>query len=250
MTEEAPKEEVDTYRMSLLDHLSELRDRVVRSAIAMALGFAVAYPFIDQIFQFMISPARPYFPAGTSFIFTRPAEKFMVDLKLALFSAIFLAAPVVSWQAWRFIAPGLYRKERAAVLPFAFFSTLFFLGGAGFCYWLVLPWTMQFFLGMGTADVVPMINISDYLGFATSMLLSFGVVFEMPLVVFLLARLGIVTPEWLATYRRHAIVVIVIIAAILTPPDVVSQIAMAVPLYLLYELSIVVCRVWGVKKAA
>jgi sec-independent protein translocase protein TatC len=244
------EDEVDGYRMSLLEHLGELRDRVVRSGASVLICFLVAWPFVDHVFSFLVSPARPYFPEGTSFIFTRPAEKFMVDLKLALFTALFASTPVLSWQAWRFIAPGLYRKERAAVLPFAFFSTSFFLGGAAFCYWLVLPWTMQFFLGMGTEDVQPMINISDYLGFATSMLLSFGGVFELPIVLLLLSRLGIITPEWLAQYRRHAVVVIVIVAAIFTPPDVISQIAMSIPLYLLYELSILACRVWGRKREA
>lgn len=245
-TSPSPEEdEVDGYRMSLLDHLTELRDRVIRAGLAVILAFFLAWPLVPQVFTALTSPAAPYFPEGASFIFTRPAEKFVVDLRLALFAAIFLSLPVVAYQAWRFIAPGLYRHEKAMVLPFVFFFTAFFVGGAAFSYFLVLPWTMQFFLDMGTENLKPMLNISDYLGFATSMLLSFGVVFELPLVMFFLGRLGLVRADMLAAYRRHAVVVLFIVAAILTPPDVISQIAMGVPLYLLYELSIIVVRLWG-----
>lgn len=242
---ESAGDEVDGFRMTLLDHLSELRVRVIRAAAAVILSFCIALPFGDTVFRWMTSPAAPYFPEGASFIFTRPAEKFMVDLRLALFAAIFLSLPVVAFQAWRFVAPGLYKHERAMVVPFVFFFTAFFLGGASFCYFLVLPWTMQFFLDMGTEQLKPMINISDYLGFATTMLLSFGVTFELPLVMFFLGRLGLVQAEFLRKYRRHAIVLLFVVAAVLTPPDWISQVAMGVPLYLLYELSILLVAFWG-----
>lgn len=246
----AEVEEADAHRMTLLEHLWELRDRLIRSGVALLAAFGVTAFFGAEIFAWLTAPALPFLPEGSSFIFTRPAEKFITDLKVSLFAAIFLALPVLFYQAWKFVAPGLYRSERRMALPFVVFSTGFFLGGAAFCYFTVLPWGMRFFLGFGSADVLPMFAVSDYLTFVTRMLLAFGFVFELPLAIFFLARLGIVSAEGLAAFRKYAIVLIFVAAAILTPPDVVTQMALGLPLVLLYEVGIVTARLWGKPRPA
>jgi sec-independent protein translocase protein TatC len=230
-----PEDEVDAYRMTLLEHLVELRNRVIICAVALVVAVGITMPFGDEIFAWLKAPATPYFPKGGGLQFIKPGE------------ALFIAAPVLSFQAWRFVAPGLYKNERRLVLPFAFFSTLCFAGGAAFCYYVVLPLTMRFLLNIGGDNAVPQITLESYLSFVTKLVGGFGLVFELPMAIFFLARIGMVTAEGLAEVRRYAIVAIFVIAAVITPPDVVSQLLMALPLVLLYEVGIVVAKVWGKK---
>ena len=246
--EETPSDEVDAYRMTLLEHLTELRDRLIRGFIGVAICLGLTLPFGGELYELLAAPAAPHFPEGSSFIFTKPAEKFIVDIKVSLFAALLLALPVLFYQAWQFIAPGLYKRERTLVLPFVFFSTVFFAAGATFCYMTVLPWAMHFFLGFGNDTVLPQITVTEYLSFATRIIFAFGTVFQLPLAIFFLSRVGIVTAAGLARARRFAIPCIFLVSALLTPPDVVTQIALGLPLILLYEIGILTARVWGKPK--
>ena len=244
---EAP-DEVDDYRMTLLEHLTELRDRLIRAFIGMAICLGITLPFGAELYEILAAPATPHFPEGATFIFTKPAEKFIVDIKCSLFAALLMALPVLFYQGWQFVAPGLYKRERTLVLPFVFFSTVFFGIGASFCYMTVLPWAMHFFLGFGNETVMPAIQVSEYLSFTTRIIFAFGTVFQLPLAIFFLSRVGIVTADGLAGFRRFAIPLIFLVSAVLTPPDVVTQIALSLPLILLYEVGIITARIWGKPK--
>ena len=246
--EEAPPDEVDSYRMTLLEHLTELRQRLIYAFIGVLVALGLTLPFGTELYEILAAPAQPHFPEGASFIFTRPAEKFIVDVKVSLFGALLISLPILFYQGWQFVAPGLYKRERTMVLPFVFFSTLFFAIGATFCYMTVLPWAMHFFLGYGTATVVPQITVSEYLAFTTKLIFAFGTVFQLPLAIFFLARVGIVTATGLAKFRRFAIPLIFLVSALLTPPDVVTQIALGLPLILLYEIGILTAKIWGKPK--
>jgi len=243
-----PEDEVDAYRMTLLEHLTELRDRLIRAFIGVAICLGVTLPFGAELYELLAAPAAPHFPEGASFIFTKPAEKFIVDIKVSLFAALLVSLPVLFYQGWQFVAPGLYKAERKLVLPFVFFSTVFFAVGATFCYMTVLPWAMHFFLGFGNETVLPQITVTEYLSFTTRIIFAFGTVFQLPLAIFFLSRVGIVTAKGLASFRRFAVPIIFLLSAVLTPPDVVTQIALSLPLILLYEVGIVVARVWGKPK--
>lgn len=254
MTEAAEVEEVDPerqeveeYRMTLLEHLWELRTRLIRSLLAMVLAFSVMLPFGSRLSSFLREPAKPYLGTG-SFAQLKPMEIFVTDLKVSLFAAIFLAAPVIFFQAWRFVAPGLYRSERRLVLPFVFFSTLFFTSGAAFGYAVILPFAMQFLLGFATEEVQSTISVAAYLSDVTRLLLAFGAVFELPLAIFFLARAGIVTAEGLSEFRKYAVILIFVVSAILTPPDPVTQVGLALPLIGLYEIGVLTARIWGKKR--
>ncbi len=247
--EEQEKQEVEEYRMTLLEHLWELRTRLIRSMLALIVGFSVMLPFGAPLSSWLRRPAVPYLKDG-SFAQLRPMEVFVTDLKVSLFAAVFLAAPVIFFQAWRFIAPGLYRSERRLVLPFVLFSTVFFVSGAAFGYYVILPFAMQFLLGFATDEVQSTISVAAYLSDVTRLLLAFGAVFEMPLAIFFLARAGIVTGDGLAAFRKYAVLIIFVVSAILTPPDPVTQVGLALPLIFLYEVGVVVARLWGRKPAA
>jgi sec-independent protein translocase protein TatC len=245
---EDPPDEVDAYRMTLLEHLTELRQRLIRTFIGIGVAVGLTLPFGSEIYALLAAPAAPHFPEGSNFIFTKPAEKFIVDIKVSLFAALLLSLPIIFYQMWQFVAPGLYKRERGLVLPFVFFSSVFFGVGATFCYLTVLPWAMHFFLGFGTETVVPQITVSEYMSFATRLIFAFGTVFQLPLVIFFLSRIGIVTATGLAKFRRFAIPLIFLTSAVLTPPDVVTQIALSLPLILLYELGIITAKIWGKPK--
>jgi sec-independent protein translocase protein TatC len=186
-----------------------------------------------------------HMPAGSSFQYTQVAEQFITNLKVGLFAALFLAAPVIFAQFWGFVAPGLYRHERKLVLPFVVLSSVFFAAGAAFCYYMVLPWGMNFFLSMGSEEVQANIRVAEYLSFVTKFILGFGIIFEMPLAIFFLARAGIVDHEGLARFRRYAVVLSFVVAMLLTPPDPGTQIALAIPMVLLYEVGVLTARLWG-----
>lgn len=234
--------------MTLLDHLSELRVRLVRCLIALAVGFFACYGFAEQLFNYLMIPLTRALPAGGKLIYTALPEAFFVYMQVALVAGAFLASPYLFYQIWSFIAPGLYDDEKRHIIPIAGASALFFVAGAAFCYFQVFPYAFEFFVGFATDIIEPMPKLDEYLGFTLKMLLAFGLIFEMPLFAFFLARLGLVTAQWMRKTRKYAILAIFIVAAILTPPDVFSQLMMAAPMLVLYEISILVAAVFGKKK--
>ena len=231
-------------RMPLTAHLEELRWRIVRAIGAVAVGFSICYAFSDHVFVFLVHPLTALRPGEPLVIGTGVTEAFFTKLKVSFIGGIFTASPVIFFQAWRFVAPGLYEHEKRLAVPFSAAASAFFLAGAAFCYWFVFPVAYRFFLDeFASIGVVPEIRISEYLAFASRMLLAFGATFELPVVTFFLARIGVVTHRHLIAWARYAIVVIFIVAAVLTPgPDVASQLLMAAPLLVLYGVSIVVAR--------
>ena len=232
-------------RMPLTAHLEELRWRLVRALGALGVAFGVCYAYAEDLFRFLIRPLASLKPDQMLVIGTGVTEAFFTKLKVSLIAALFVASPIIFYQMWRFVAPGLYDNERRLALPFALAASVFFIVGAGFCYLLVFPVGFRFFLEQySSIEVAPQIRISEYLSFASRMLLAFGITFELPVVTFFLARLGVVTHRTLIGWSRYAILVIFVVAAILTPgPDVASQLLMAGPLLILYILSIGVAYV-------
>jgi sec-independent protein translocase protein TatC len=233
-------------KMPLTEHLEELRSRIIRSLIAVSAAFVATYNFADWLFAFLTRPLIEQADRQVQLIGTGVTEAFFTKLKVSLIAAVFLASPLLFYQAWQFVAPGLYDHEKRYARPFVLFATLFFMLGAVFCYYVVFPLGYAFFLAeYRTIGVSAAIRISEYLSFASRMLLAFGVTFEMPVVTFFLARLGLVTHRTMISYARYAVLVIFIVAAILTPPDVASQLLMAIPLLLLYLLSVLVAYFFG-----
>jgi sec-independent protein translocase protein TatC len=229
-------------------HLEELRKRLIVCFVAVGIGFVISYGFKEYLFQILVHPLVKVMPPGDSLIFTGLPEAFFTYLKVAFLAGLMLAAPVIIYEFWSFVAPGLYDKEKRLMLPIVFLSTFFFIGGALFGYFLVFPWGFKFFLGFATETIRPMPSMKEYLGFSAKLLLAFGLVFELPLVITFLARLGIVSVDFLKKNRKYALLLFFVGAAILTPPDVVTQIMMALPLMLLYEISIIGARIFGKKK--
>ena len=238
--DDEPEGAEDDVPMSILGHLNELRRRLFRIVIIVVLGFVAFYGVSEQLYAFLSAPLQACMPEGSKLIYTSPQGAFFTYMKVALVASLFGTSPFSFYQLWAFIAPGLYREEKRAVLPLAFFSSIFFLAGAAFCFFLVFPIAFQFFMGFATDTIVPMISVEEYLSFALKLLLAFGLVFEMPLFAYFLSRFGILTPDLMRRSRRYAILAIFIVAAILTPPDVFSQCLMALPMLVLYEVSIYV----------
>lgn len=237
----------DDRTMPLLGHLTELRLRLIKALLGIAFAFAPAYFFAGELFALLTQPLHQVSSTPPILIGTGPTEAFFTKLKVSFIAALFLASPVVFYQVWQFIAPGLYESERRYALPFVFFATLFFLVGAGFCHIVVLPVGYAFFIDQyKSIGVEATLRISEYLTFTSRMLLAFGVTFELPVLTFFFARIGLVTYKTLLGAYRYAIVLIVIVAAMLTPgPDVASQLLMAAPLLILYTLSIGVAYLFG-----
>ncbi len=229
-------------RMTFREHLVELRVRLLRAAIAVFICALFSFAFAEQLYVLLSLPMKHALPAGSSFIVTGPIEYFLVVLKLSATAGLFIASPWVLYQFWLFVAPGLYSHERTYAGAFVFFGSLFFSGGAAFAYFVVFPVGLPFLIGMNPPDVLGMYKVGEYYSFAVRMLLAFGVAFELPVVVVLLSLLGVVDPKTLASYRRYAMVGSFVFAAVLTPPDVVSQVSMALPLYLLFEGGVLVAR--------
>lgn len=234
-------------QMPLTAHLEELRWRLVRALIAIAIAFIAVYNFSDLLFAFLTRPLLAMHEGPVELIGTGVTEAFFTKLKVSFIAAVFLSSPVLFYQVWMFVAPGLYDSEKRYARPFVFFATLFFLLGAAFCYVVVFPVGYRFFLEeYATIGVAPAIRISEYLSFTARMLLAFGLTFELPVVTFFLARLGMITHQTMVRHFRYAVLGIVIIAAVLTPgPDVASQMLMAGPLLVLYVLSIGVAYAFG-----
>jgi len=236
-------------KMPFTGHLEELRNRLVICFIAIGIGFIISYGFKEKIFHYLTIPLISAMQAGDKLIFTGLPEAFFTYLKVSLLSGLMLAAPVLLYQFWVFVAPGLYDKERKLLIPIVLLSSFFFMGGALFGYFVVFPFGFKFFLGFATETIKPLPSMREYLSFSSKLLLAFGLVFELPLVITFLARLGIVTVEFLKKNRKYALLLFFVFAAILTPPDVVTQIMMAFPLMLLYEISILGARIFGKKKS-
>ena len=248
--EDEEAEEEDDRPMGLMDHLSELRGRLVRCCIAVIVGFIACWAVVDPIFDALVDPLLKVLPEGSHAIYTTLPEGFFTRMYIALVAGIFAASPVIFYQIWSFIAPGLYEEEKKYIIPIAVMSALFFACGGAFCYFVVFPYAFSFFVSFATEDIVAMPKVSDYLSFVLKLILAFGLVFEMPLFAFFLARMGIITAELMRRVRRYAILAIFIVAAILSPPDVVSQLLMAAPMLVLYEISIYVAVAFGKKPAA
>ncbi|MEM6827539.1 MAG: twin-arginine translocase subunit TatC [Pseudomonadota bacterium] len=239
--------DIDESKAPLLDHLIELRTRLLRSIIALILAFAVCLYFADPILGFLVQPLRDAFPDGEGqLIFTKLPEVFFVELKVALFAGFMVSFPVIANQLWAFVAPGLYANEKKAFLPFLIATPVLFIGGAALAYYVVMPTAFLFFLGYGGQtgglDIKALPAAGDYLSLVMQFILAFGLTFLLPVLLMLLHRAGIVTREQLAGARRYVIVAVVAIAAIVTPPDPGSQVILAVPLLVLFEGSLLLMR--------
>jgi len=234
-------------KLPFTGHLDELRKRLISCFIAVGIGFVLSYAFKEYLFEILTLPLINVMGSGEKLIFTGLPEAFFTYLKVALLSGLMLSAPIILYQFWLFVAPGLYDKERRLLLPIVILSTFFFLGGALFGYFIVFPWGFKFFLGFASETIRALPSMKEYLSFSAKMLLAFGLVFEMPLVITFLAKLGLVSVDFLRKNRKYALLLFFIGAAILTPPDVVTQVMMAGPLMLLYEISILGARIFQKK---
>ena len=232
--------------LPLTEHLRELRDRLIRSLLAVVLASALCYWQIDRLLNFLLRPLLPVLPKGQRIIFTAYQEAFFSYLKLAVVAGAILASPFVIFQAWRFVAPGLYEHERRFALPMVLFSCLAFLAGAAFAYFLVFPKAFAFLAGFAGSMVRLVPTLRDYLSFSLRLLLIFGLAFQVPVGLTVAARLGLVSARDLRRFRRFAILLAFILAAILTPtPDVVNQLFLAIPLVFLYEFSVLLVALVG-----
>ncbi|MEJ5348664.1 MAG: twin-arginine translocase subunit TatC [Desulfosoma sp.] len=239
-------------KMPFTEHLEELRRRLIICAIAVGVGFVISYFFKEKIFSWLMQPLLQALPKDghQKLIYTAPHEAFMTYIRVSFLGGVALAIPVILYQFWRFVAPGLYEHERRYLYPIVILSTIFFIGGAAFGYLIVFPYGFQFFTSFATEFIAPMISTKEFLSFATRLLIAFGLVFEMPLVTFFLAKLGLVKASFLKKHRKYAILIIFIGAAILTPPDVFTQILMAIPLLILYEMSVWIAHFFEKKEEA
>ncbi|MEP5937148.1 MAG: twin-arginine translocase subunit TatC [Erythrobacter sp.] len=239
--------DIDDTQAPLLDHLVELRGRLMRCVVALAISFGVCLYFADPILGFLVQPLKDAFPEGEGqLIFTKLYEVFFVELKVALFAGFFVSFPIIANQLWAFVAPGLYAKEKRAFLPFLIATPLLFTGGAALAYYVVMPTAFKWFLGFeGTAgglEVEALPSAGDYLSLVMQFILAFGMCFLLPVLLLLLNRAGIVSRAQFAAARRYVIVGVVALAAIVTPPDPGSQVILAIPLLLLFEASLLLMR--------
>jgi sec-independent protein translocase protein TatC len=243
--ESGEEHENELQKMSFLDHLEELRKRLLISFVAIFAAFLICWSFADEIFAVLQQPLQQFLPPGDSLAFTRLTSPFFLYMKVAFFAGLFLASPIILLQIWLFIAPGLYRKERRYALPFILFGAFFFVTGGYFGYRYLLPSTCAFFIETGK-NFKQMVTVDDYFSFASLIILAAGIVFETPIFVFFLARVGIVTPAFLLQKFKYAVVFAFIFAAIITPtPDMVTQLALAIPMVLLYLLGVAVAYLFA-----
>lgn len=247
--------DIDETQAPLLDHLIELRTRLVRSFLALGLAFCVCFYFADDIFSFLVKPLTAAFPAGQGkLIYTKLYEAFFVEIKVALFAAFFVSFPIIANQLWAFVAPGLYAKEKKAFLPFLVATPILFTAGAALAYYLVMPTAFRFFLtfegNKGGLSLEALPGTGDYLSLVMQFILAFGISFLLPVLLLLLNRAGIVSRQQLTAARRYVIVAITALAAVITPPDVVSQLMLLVPMWLLFEGSLLIMRLGERKDAA
>jgi len=253
-----PEDDIEASKAPLMEHLLELRRRLMWSLLAVLLAFLVCFWFARPIYNLLLWPYRLAVGSDVpiEMIYTAPQEFFFTQVKLAIFGAIFIAFPVIASQIYMmFVAPGLYRGERQAFLPYLIATPILFLLGAALVYFVAMPLAMKFFLSMQqTGDTQVQIHltakVSEYLSLIMALILGFGICFQLPVLLTLLARAGLITAAGLKRYRRHAILGVFVVAAVLTPPDPISQISLAIPTILLYELSIFAVRLVEKKRAA
>jgi sec-independent protein translocase protein TatC len=240
----------EEVRQPITEHLEELRSRLIRALIAFAIGTAISYNFAAEIYQWLLLPLTGVLPADSHLIFTELTEAFLTYFKMALWGGFVLSSPVIFYQAWRFVSPGLYRKERKLVAFFSMWSTLGFVAGMLFAYYVAIPSIMAFFLSFGRSIVVPMPSMKEALSLVLRLLLIFGVMFELPLAMYLAGRGGILSAAFLRKWRKGAVLGALVMATVLTPPDAVSQILVSLPLYALFEMGIVLCALGGRRREA
>jgi sec-independent protein translocase protein TatC len=238
-------------KMSFLEHLDELRKRIIWSVSGIFIGFVVAFFYIKPIYSFVMTPMERLLPPGQKLIYTDPSEAFALYIKLALIAGLLAASPWVMWQVWRFIAPGLYANEKRFAIPFVLLSSVSFVVGAAFSHYVVFPMSWQFFASFQDDTTVFMPRIEPSFSLYLKMLMAFALVFQMPAVVLVLSRIGIVTARFLMRHFKYAVLVIFIISAVLTPDaSPVTQTAMAVPMIVLYLLSVLLAWVFGKRRTA
>jgi sec-independent protein translocase protein TatC len=244
--EEPKKDELEGTEAPFVSHLVELRDRLIRAVIAVGIAFAVLalYPGPSGLYDLLAQPLVAHLPQGTKLIATNVISPILVPLKITLMSAFLLALPVVLYQVWAFVAPGLYSHEKKMVLPLVVSSTLLFVIGVAFCYFMVIPGMSRFIQAFAPTSITAAPDIEQYFGFVLTLFLVFGIAFEVPIAVIVLVRIGVVSIAQLKQWRGYFIVGAFVISAIVTPPDVISQLALAIPMCLLYELGIVAARMF------
>ena len=252
-------DEIEASRAPLMTHLIELRGRLIRAIIAILVAFVACFAVATHIYNFLLIPyvwAATNHGDAAKMIFTAPQEYFITQMKVALFGAIFIAFPIIAVEVYKFVAPGLYKNERRAFLPFLVATPLLFILGACMVFFVLMPLALRFFLSLqqtgsnSAASIEALFKVSDYLSLVMALVLAFGFVFQLPVVLTLLARIGMVSSDALKKGRRYAIVLSFVVAAVLTPPDIISQIALAIPTILLYEASIYAVRLVERRRAA
>jgi sec-independent protein translocase protein TatC len=238
-------------RMPLTSHLEELRRKLIIAGVSWLVAFLACYAFAEPLFDLIASPVRSALPEGTSLVFITATEPFFTYLKIGALAGLLVSMPVIFWQIWSFVAPGLYQHEKRYIVPFVLASTLCFATGAFFGFQYVFPMAFKVLIefGTGSGELNAMLSMGSYLSLSSKLLLAFGLVFELPVVIFFLARMGIVDHKMLARNRKFALLAAFLTGAMLTPPDVFSQTALAVPFIVLYEIGIIVARIFGKRRA-
>jgi sec-independent protein translocase protein TatC len=235
--------------MSIVEHLEELRRRLIYSGYSVVAGCALACLFIQHIFDFVMLPMQRMLPPGQKMIYTAGAEPLVLYLQIWLIAGVFISSPLILWQVWRFISPALYRHEKRFAVPFILLSTTFFVVGGAFAHYVAFPWTWRFFIGFSTDYMIFLPKVDEAFGLYAKMLLGFGLVFEMPTLVFFLARMGLVSAHLLWAYSRYAVLIIAVVAAVVSPgTDMASMLVMAIPMCGLYGVSIGIAFIFEHKR--
>lgn len=235
-------------KQPFIEHLQELRQRLLVCLLAVCFAFILTYLFKERVNMFLLEPFRKVMPPQSTFIFTGVTEAFLTYFKIWIITAVTVSSPVIIYELWMFVAPGLYEKEKRYVYPLIFWGSFFFAAGVVFCYYIVMPYLYRFFVSYASSYIIPMPDLKGYVSLTLKLLVIFGFFFELPLVAYYAARAGIINYNFLVKKRRYAILGAFVLSAIITPPDVISQILVAFPLWGLYELSIIITRFFGKKE--